>query len=123
MAPMIRVADGWSLANAVGYAQKHDRDDLFDERADVGPHAIQSGVSAIAACVIRFGEDDSPYRAWAWSVMERVLRMREPSDFYGSKIPWHPSFSLIAALFGDLGRLWAGRPLSVNAFHFAYSLS
>ncbi|WP_199773629.1 hypothetical protein [Rhizobium sp. NXC24] len=93
--------EGWTLANAVSYAKKHDRDDLFDERADVGPHAIQSGVSAIAACVIRFGEGDSPDRAWAWSVMERVLKMPEPSDFYGSEIPWHPSFPLISALFHD----------------------
>jgi len=94
-------AEEWSLQQAIDYAKKHDRDDLFDERADVGPHAIQSGVCAIAACTIRFGDSDSPARPWAWNVMERVLKMREPSDFYGSKIPWHPSFHLISALFHD----------------------
>jgi|TARA_R100000322_G_scaffold169672_2_gene142494 hypothetical protein len=94
-------AEGWTLANAIAFAKKHDIDGLFDERADVGPHTIQSGVSAIAACAIRFGESDSPDKPWAWNVMERVLKMREPSDFYGSKIPWHPSFHLISALFHD----------------------
>jgi hypothetical protein len=94
-------AEGWTLANAIAFAKEHDLDGLFNERADVGPHAIQSGVSAIAACVIRFGESDSPDRPWAWDVMERVLKMREPSDFHGSKIPWHPSFHLISALFHD----------------------
>ncbi|KRR11427.1 hypothetical protein CQ12_40330 [Bradyrhizobium jicamae] len=93
--------EGWTLVNAIDFAKKHDLEDLFNERADVGPHAIQSGVSAIAACVIRFGESDSPDRLWAWNVMERVLKMREPSDFYGSKIPWHPSFHLVSALFHD----------------------
>ncbi|MDI2076558.1 ATP-binding protein [Bradyrhizobium sp. Mp27] len=94
-------AEGWTLVNAIAFAKEHDLDDLFNERADVGPHAIQSGVSAIAASVIRFGESGSPDRPWAWNVMERVLKMREPSDFHGSKIPWHPSFHLIAALFHD----------------------
>ena len=49
-------AEGWTLDNAIAFAKKHDLNDLFDERADVGPHAVQSGVSAIAACVIRYGE-------------------------------------------------------------------
>lgn len=94
-------AAGWTLANAIAFAKKHDLHDLFHERADVGPHAIQSGVSAIAACVIRFGEGDSLDLPWAWNVMERVLKMQEPGDFYGSKIPWHPSFHVISALFHD----------------------
>ncbi|MXN51447.1 ATP-binding protein [Shinella sp. AETb1-6] len=94
-------AEGWTLANAIAFAKKNDLDDLFDERADVGPHAIQSGVSATAACVIRFSETGSPDRPWAWNVMERVLKMREPSDFHGSKIPWHPSFHLISSLYHD----------------------
>ncbi|QSZ57714.1 ATP-binding protein [Rhizobium sp. ZX09] len=94
-------AEEWTLANAIAFAKKYDRDDLFDERADVGLHAIQSGVSAIAACVIKFDESDSPDRSWAWNVMGRVLKMREPSDFHGSKIPWHPSLHLISALFHD----------------------
>lgn len=93
--------EGWTLANAIAFAKKHDRDDLFHERADVGPHAIQSGVCAIAACVIRFGESDLQDRVWAWTVVERVLKMAEPSDFYGSRIPWHPSFYVISALFHD----------------------
>jgi hypothetical protein len=94
-------AEGWRLSSALAFAKKHDCNDLFDERADVGPHVIQSGVSAIAACVIRFGESDSQDRPWAWNVMEQVLKMREPNDFYGSKIRWHPSFHLISALFHD----------------------
>jgi hypothetical protein len=94
-------AEGWTLKAAIAYAKKHDRNDLFDERADVGPHAIQSGVSAIAACVIRFSEIDSSDRPWAWTAMERVLKMREPKDFYGSKIPWHPAFHVISALFHE----------------------
>jgi threonine dehydrogenase-like Zn-dependent dehydrogenase len=63
--------------------------------------SIATCVSAIAACVIRFDENDSLDRPWAWNVMKRALKMREPSDFYGSKIPWHPSFHLISALFYD----------------------
>lgn len=94
-------AEGWSLDKAIEYAKKHDRNDLFDERADVGPHAVQSGVSAIAACVIRYADKDSADRPWAWNVMDRVLKMREPGDYRGSKIPWHPSFHLISALFHD----------------------
>ncbi|MFH0299884.1 hypothetical protein AAFX91_22135 [Bradyrhizobium sp. 31Argb] len=94
-------AEGWSLDKAIEYAKKHDRNDLFDERADVGPHAVQSGVSAIAACVIRYADKDSADRPWAWNVMDRVLKMREPGDYGGSKIPWHPSFHLISALFHD----------------------
>ncbi|MGJ0508830.1 MAG: hypothetical protein ACR652_17225 [Methylocystis sp.] len=96
-----KLAEGWRLVSAIAFAKKHDLDDLFNERANVGAHAIQSGVSAIAACVIRFGESDSPDLSWAWNVMERVLKMREPSDFHGSNIPWHPSFNLISALFHD----------------------
>ncbi|WP_247284278.1 MULTISPECIES: AAA family ATPase [unclassified Bradyrhizobium] len=94
-------AEGWTLENAMAFAMEHDRDDLFDERADVGPHAIQSGISAIAAGVIRFGGSNSPDLTWAWSVMVRVLEMREPSGYRGSKIPWHPSFHLILALLHD----------------------
>jgi hypothetical protein len=94
-------AEGWTLEMAIAYGKKQDHAGLFEVRADVGPHAIQSGVSAIAACVIRFSEDGSPDRPWAWSVIERVLKMREPKDFYGSKIPWHPAFHAISALFHD----------------------
>ena len=96
-----KLADGWSLDKAIEYAKKQDRDDLFDERADVGPHAVQSSVSAIAACVIRFGDKDSADRSWAWNVMNGVLKMREPGNYRSSKIPWHPSFHMISALFHD----------------------
>jgi hypothetical protein len=96
-----KLVDGWFLDKAIEYAKKQDRHDLFNERADVGPHAVQSGVSAIAACVIRFGDKDSADRPWAWNVMSRVLTMRKPDDYRGSKLPWHPSFHLISALFYD----------------------
>ncbi len=65
------------------------------------PTRFKAVSSAIAACVIRFGEGDSLDLPWAWNVMERVLKMQEPGDFYGSKIPWHPSFHVISALFHD----------------------
>lgn len=96
-----KLSEGWSLDKAIEYAKKLDRDDLFDERADVGPHTVQSGVSAIAAGVILFGDKDLPERSWAWGVMDRVLKMREPEVYRGSKIPWHPAFHLISALFND----------------------
>ncbi|MCR6732847.1 MAG: AAA family ATPase [Afipia sp.] len=96
-----KLADGGSLDKAIEYAKKHDRPDLFDERAEVGPHAVQSGVSAIAACVILFADKESPEQPWAWNVLDRVLTMREPDDYRGSKIPWHPAFQLITALFRD----------------------
>lgn len=96
-----KLSEGWSLEKAVEYAKQHDRADLFDVRADVGPHNVQSGVSAIVACIILFGDKDSEERSWAWSVMDRALNMREPEDYRGSKIPWHPSFHVISALFND----------------------
>jgi hypothetical protein len=67
----------------------------------VGPHAIQSAISATAACVIRFAAGDDSDRDWAWDVMERVMGMAEPEYFYGSKIPWHPVLHLVVALFHD----------------------
>ena len=47
-------AENWTLAHAIAFAQTRDTDTLFDARRDVGGHAAQSAVSAIAACVIRF---------------------------------------------------------------------
>ena len=92
--------------------KKHDRDDLFDERADIGPHIVQSSVSSIATCVIRFSENDSPERPWAWTVVDRIIKMRELSDFHGTKIPWHPAFNAIDALFHDRK---SGTPYSESA--------
>lgn len=98
-------AKGWTLANAVAFAKANDEADMFGERADVGPHVLQSGISAIAACVICFDEVADPAdREWAWQVMGRVLAMREPANNYGSKIPWHPAFHLIIALSHDRKR-------------------
>jgi hypothetical protein len=34
-------------------------------------------------------------------MMDRVLKMREPGDYRGSKVPWHPSFHMTSALFHD----------------------
>jgi hypothetical protein len=92
-----KVADGWTLANAIEFAKARDTKTIFDIRREVGGHAAQSAVSAIAACVIRFQVTNSD-RAWAWDVMSRVERMAEPEGFSGSKIPWHPAIHLAVAL-------------------------
>jgi len=89
---------------------------MFEERADVGPHNVQSGVSAIAACIILFSDTDSEERSWAWSVMDRVLEMREPEDYRRSKILWHPSSHLISALFNDRK---SGAPSSASLIRLA----
>ena len=90
--------ENWTLANAIAFAKARDTDTLFDTRRDVGGHAVQSAVSAIAACVIRFDPSSTTDQAWAWNVMARVERMAEPERFSGSRIPWHPAFHLIVAL-------------------------
>jgi len=113
---------GLTLENAIYFAKKQDRDDLFEELADAGPPAmIQSCVSAIAACLIRFGESNSSDKPWAWHVMERVLKMRERGDAHGSKIPWHPCFHVISALFHDrkssMPRLTSSADLMLVASH------
>jgi hypothetical protein len=93
-------ADGWTLAEAISFAREHDSKKLFAVRLDVGGHALQSAVSAIAACAIRFATDPSEHE-WAWGVMARVEHMKEPERFSGSKIPWHPAIHLVVALFHD----------------------
>lgn len=93
-------ADGWSLAEAITFAMDRDSSTLFEVRLDVGGHALQSAVSAIAACAIRFTSNQRDHE-WAWGVMERVHRMREPDGFSGSKIPWHPAIHLVVGLFHD----------------------
>lgn len=95
------LVDGRKLSDAVKFASAHDSKTLFKERFDVGPHAAQSAVSAIAACVIRFADEASEHREWAWNIMTRVERMAEPEQFSGSKVPWHPMGHLIAALVQD----------------------
>jgi hypothetical protein len=70
--------DGWTLPQAIAFAKARDTDTMFDTRSDVGGHAAQSAVSAVAACVIRFEPETSAERAWAWDVMERVGSMAEP---------------------------------------------
>jgi hypothetical protein len=105
-------ADGWSLDKAVEFAKERDFDALFEVRRDVGGHAVQSAVSAIAACAIRFQVAPSD-QAWAWDVMSRVERMVEPDGFSGSKIPWHPTIRLVVALVHDR-RSKAPRPDSAE---------
>ncbi|MFZ3327909.1 MAG: hypothetical protein WA231_19385, partial [Methylocella sp.] len=94
-------ADGWTLADAIAFAKARDSNTMFDARRDVGGHAAQSAVSAIAACAIRFESAESANRVWAWDVMTRVERMAEPERFSGSKIPWHPALHLIVVLVHD----------------------
>ena len=95
-----KVAGGWALASAIEFAKARDSETMFDVRQDVGPHAAQSAVSAIAACAIRF-HANAPDREWAWNVMSRVERMQEPGGYSGSKIPWHPAIHLTVALVQD----------------------
>ena len=86
-----------SLASAIAFAKQHDGDDMFDVRYDVGDHAVQSAISCIAACVIRFGPGDGGDLEWAWEVMGRVWNMQE-RPLNGSQVPWHPFNHLIVAL-------------------------
>lgn len=86
-----------SLAEAIAFATEHDADDMFAVRLDVGDHAVQSAISSIAACAIRFGAEIGQDIEWAWQVMDRVWNMKE-RPLNGSQVPWHPFNHLIAAL-------------------------
>lgn len=86
-----------SLAQAIAFAKEHDTASMFEMRLDVGDHAVQSAISCIAACAIRFGPEESEDSIWAWEVMERVWSMQE-GPLNGSQIPWHPFNHLIVAL-------------------------
>jgi hypothetical protein len=97
----IKPADGWTLADAIAFAKACDFSAMFDARREVGVHAAQSAISAIAACAIRFEAASAADREWAWDVMARVEHMAEPEHFSGSKIPWHPARHLIVALVHD----------------------
>jgi hypothetical protein len=95
-----KLVDGWTLADAIDFARARDSKTMFEVRREVGGHAAQSAVSAIAACTIRF-EAAASDQAWAWDVMSRVEQMAEPERFSGSKIPWHPAIHLVVALVRD----------------------
>lgn len=88
----------WDIANAVAFAKAHDSDLMFAVRSDVGGHAEQSAISAIAACVIRFDSTASNSQEWAWAVLARVEGMDEPESYPGARISWHPTNHLIVAL-------------------------
>lgn len=96
-----KLAEGATLSDAVRFAREADTPEMFKVRQDVGPHARQSAISAIAACVICFDQVVPDDLDWAWDVLGRVERMAEPGDFHGSRIPWHPALHLAAALFHD----------------------
>ena len=96
-----KIADGWTMAKAVAFARKHDNETMFDVLADVGPHAVQSAISATAACVIRYGSETTADLDWAWDVMARARKMNSREKFYGSKIPWHPALHIVRAVFHD----------------------
>lgn len=95
-----KALDGWTLASAIEFGKARDTKTVFDIRREVGDHAAQSAISAIAACAIRFQAPRSD-QAWAWDVMSRVERMAEPEGFSGSKISWHPTIHLVLALVHD----------------------
>lgn len=86
-----------NLESAIVFAKEHDADDMFDVRYDVGDHAVQSAISCIAACVIRFGPEEGGDFEWAWEVMRRVWNMQE-RPLNGSQVSWHPFNHLIVAL-------------------------
>ena len=93
------LSDGMALADAVALARERDKTSMFEERHDVGEHAPQSLIAAIAACVIRFGAPSAQDHEWALDVLARIEGMKErPDTFYGSKIPWHPTIFLITSL-------------------------
>ena len=93
------LSDGMALADAVALARECDKTSMFEERHDVGEHAPQSLIAAIAACVIRFGAPSAQDHEWALDVLARIEGMKErPDTFYGSKIPWHPTIFLITSL-------------------------
>lgn len=94
--------DGMSLAEAVAFARGKDKPTLFKQREDVGGHTAQSVVSAVAACVIRYGFDDHVNFDWAFDVLRRIEKMKElPDQFMGSRIPWHPANHLVVS-FAEL---------------------
>ena len=102
------LADGMSLDDAITFARARDSATVLLQRMDAGAHSAQTTVSAVAAVAIRFGPDVGPACEWAWGVMDRVAAMSEPRNaFPGSKIPWHPSGHLFAALVHDRR---SGRP-------------
>ena len=93
------LADDMALADAIALARERDEASTFKERQDVGGHAPQSMIAAIAACIIRFGAPSNQDREWALYVLARIEGMKERSDTsYDSKIPWHPTISLITGL-------------------------
>lgn len=91
--------DGMTLAGAIAFARDKDTPKLFKQRLDVGNHTAQSVVSVVAACVMRYGDDDAANRDWALGVLSRVETMKElPDQFEGAHIPWHPANHLVVAL-------------------------
>ena len=93
------LSDDMVLADAVALARERDEAAMFKERQDVGEHAPQSMIAAIAACVIRFGAPSNQDHEWALDVLARIEGMTErPDTLYISKIPWHPTISLTVSL-------------------------
>jgi hypothetical protein len=91
-----------TLEAGVAFARLRESPTILDERVDVGEHAPQTTLSAVAAAAVRFGPPAGPDYDWAWGVLERVARMQEPKNqFSGSRIPWHPANHLIVALAHD----------------------
>ena len=93
------LSDGMAPADAVALARARDKASMFKERRDVGEHAPQSMIAAIAACVVRFGAPSNQDREWALDVLARIEGMKErPDTFQGLKIPWHPTIALAISL-------------------------
>lgn len=94
-------SDGWTLAAAITYARERDTADMFDERHDSTDPWRQSAIAAVATCAIAFSPLASHEQAWGWAIMDRVMTMREPESFSGSKIAWHPALHLVVSLCRD----------------------
>jgi hypothetical protein len=96
-----KIADGLSLDAAVAHAKSIDTADAFDVLNE-GASSAQAILAAVAACVLRLADPQSPEIAWAWGVMARIEAIKEPDNkFSGSKMPWHPKTRLVVALHHD----------------------
>lgn len=92
----------YQLPAVVEFVRTRDSTALFDQLADAGESTTQSSVAAAAAVAACLSED-AGIVGWAWSILGRVLSMKDEKDprHYG-KHSFDPRLYLIAALSRDL---------------------